>query len=230
MSVLSLDECAVCTVVAKLAPVDYEPLLARRPFHAFERATPADWAKLVQEMSDVQQLVHLTGRMTVFDNQELGNRLFAEARETYRQTLSREAMRLGCKGSTVPLAAGPELSALRGRADWAAGSVGGTYNLNLAKEIFRIYDETPTANRHVYAHRLYYAPNAWDKRYWADKSTEISQVETMTSVNAATADFYARNGDIAEATTGRLRKCTDSLSCLCMLAVPIFAVRHRRES
>lgn len=162
-----------------------------------ERATPAQWKKLVQGMSKVQKTVHLAGRWVADDRKELAGRLFREGRETYRQSLQNEVNRLGCGGhkALVP-AAGPELKALRERADWAAGSVGGTYNLNLARAILHIGETTPTANRHVYAHRLFYGQDAWDKKYWDAKSVEISQVETMTSVNAGVADFYARNGDI----------------------------------
>jgi len=163
------------------------------------RATQADWVALVAEMSDVQRLVHLTGRMTAFEERDLADRLFAEGKMAYQDALDAEALKLGCPGG-ANISAGPELSALRARADWAAASVTNTYNYNLAREIISIGEDVPTANRHVYAWRLYGSDTSWDKGYWTDKATEIAQVEMMTVINAGIADFHDRNGHLFEAT------------------------------
>ncbi len=165
-----------------------------------DRATEADWRPLLDEMTDTQRLVHLTARMTADDVTEIGDRLFTEGREAYRESISAEISRWGCTGRAVGPVAGPELTAIRERADWAATSITGTYNLNLAKEIIRIGADTPTANRNTYAFRLFKASDSWDALYWQRKQTEVAQVETMTMINAATADFYVRNGDMLQPT------------------------------
>ncbi|MHC4088678.1 MAG: hypothetical protein ACYSVY_00090 [Planctomycetota bacterium] len=164
-----------------------------------ERAEPGDWRPTVDEMSNVQKMVHLTARWVDDDRDERARRLFDEGRETYRQTLQDELNRWGCGGrQALAPAVGAELSAIRERVDWAAESVKNTYNLELAKEIVRVGEETPTANRHVYAHRLYYREDSWDGRYWQERDLMIAQTETMAMVNAALADFYARNGDLLQ--------------------------------
>jgi hypothetical protein len=165
----------------------------------YGRATPEDWRPLIDDMTNVQRMVHMAGRVDSVGESEMAERLFREARETYRQTLQDEVNKVGCSGKKViPPSVGPELSALRDRADWAAASVANTYNLELAKEIKNIRNATPTANRHVYAYRLYNKSGSWDGAYWTRKATEVAQVETMTTVNAATADFYERNKGLVE--------------------------------
>jgi len=146
-------------------------------------------------MAKVQKMVHLAGRMTVADEADLAERMLGHQAETYRQTLEAEAARLGCP-QTAASPTGDELEALQERADWAAASIAGTYNLNLAKEIRLIGEVTPTANRHVYASRLYYADGAWDREYWMSKAVEVAQVESITVINAAVSDFYAHNDGI----------------------------------
>jgi len=169
-----------------------------------ERAIPGDWQKLLKDFSPVQKLVHLTGRRAADYEAELGKRLFDEARATYRETIQDELGKLGCAGRTaVAPAAGPELSAIKDRSNWAAASVANTYNVELAKEIARIGEDTPTANRNVYAYRLFHG-TGWDEAYWRDKSTEVAQTESITMVNAAIADFYARNGDMLQPTASVL--------------------------
>lgn len=161
-----------------------------------ERATESQWKSVVAKMTDVQKKVHLAGRRDKLDQKDLADRLFRESRETYKQTLQDELNKWGCSGQkAVTPDKGRELSAIRERADWAAESIANTYNFELAKEIVRIGQDTPTANRNVYAYRLYYSKASWDGAYWKEKATQVSQIETMTTVNAATADFYARNGD-----------------------------------
>lgn len=164
-----------------------------------DRATPADWQSLVSVLRPVQKLVHLTGRWVDDDIENLETRLFNELRITYRDGLQQELNKWGCAGvSAVIPAAGAELSAIRDRVRFAANSVGNTYNLELAREIIRIGEDTPTANRHTYAFRLYNRQGSWDSAYWVAKAEQIAQIETMTVVNAAVADFYSRNGDLLQ--------------------------------
>ena len=161
------------------------------------RRTPSDWEPLVAEMSDVQKMVHLTARWTGDDIGEFADRQFGQAKATYEQALTQELRGWGCSGSGV-LGEGPELTAVRERADWASTSVAHTYNYELAKEINRIGEDAPKANRHVYAYRLYHGPGSWDKGYWVSKNDEIAKVESMTMINAAKADFYERNPQLYE--------------------------------
>lgn len=164
-----------------------------------KRATEADWRPLVDAMTDVQRLVHLGGRMDQADRDEFQKRRFDQARETWKQAMQQEVNRWGCAGTkALPPSGGQELSDIKDRTDFAADSVTGTYNLNLAKEIIRIGQDTPTANRHVYAYRLFYTPGGWDARYWAAKEVEVAQNESMVHINAAIEAFYNRNGDLLQ--------------------------------
>lgn len=159
-------------------------------------ATESDWRPLIGQMSQVQKMVHLAARMDRQSRKEYERRLFEEGRETYRQTLQDELHRWGCP-EQIALAPekGPELKAIKDRAVWAARSISDTYNLFLARAILAIGEETPTANRHVYAHRLY-GSSGWDSEYWRVKARLVAEIETMTMVNAGLADFYDRNGDL----------------------------------
>ena len=177
----------------------YRPALLRSKAW-WIRSSPGEWKAKLKGMSDVQKLVHLTGRMDAPQQRDAANRMFAEGRQTYKESVQTELDRWGCGGqkAVVP-AAGPELSAIRDRADWAAESVANTYNVGLADALIDIGKAVPTANRHVYAHRLFNKNDSWDSKYWKNKATEIAQVETMTMIAAGTKDFYARNGDAVRA-------------------------------
>lgn len=162
------------------------------------RAKPSDWQKVVGGMTRVQKLVHLTARWIGDDQAALSKRLFDQGRETYKQGLQSELNKWGCPTvKAVAPAVGSELSAVRERADWAAESVTNTYNLKMAQRIVEIGVEAPKANRHVYAYQLFHG-TGWDADYWTAKSQQVAEIESMTMVNAATADFYARNGDIVQ--------------------------------
>lgn len=180
------------------ATVEVAPYLAlTRPWWGETgglRRTTAEWQALLDDMSPVQSLVHMAGRMGADDQERIADQIFDSARTAYRDAIQEEINKWGCAGlSAVVPEAGPELSALRARADWAAESIVGTYNYELAREIVAIGKQVPTANRHVYAYRLFYMEGSWDGGYWQDKATEVAQIETMTAINAAIADFYFRN-------------------------------------
>jgi hypothetical protein len=163
-----------------------------------QRASEADWRPLVDSMTDVQKLVHLGGRMDQSDRDEFQKRRFDEGRETWKQALQVEVDKWGCAGTkALPPSSGQELSDIKARTDFAADSVTGTYNLNLAREIIRIGQDAPRANRHVYAYRLFRL-GGWDQGYWASKSIEVAQNESMVHINAAIEAFYARNGDLLQ--------------------------------
>jgi hypothetical protein len=175
----------------------FEPaLMLTRPWWdvAAQRKTQSDVNGVVDGLTSVQRLVHLAGRLTSDDRNELADRLFNDGRQAYRDALQNELSKWGCHGSQAFVPdTGPELTAIRDRADWAAQSVTHTYNYELANAITAVGNEVPTANRHTYAFRLFYQDSSWDKGYWEDKSTQVAQIEMMTVINAAVADFYARN-------------------------------------
>jgi hypothetical protein len=157
-------------------------------------------ARQAPDLSDVQDLVHLAGRLTADEEKQIADRLFDQSCQVYQAALQEEVNKVGCSGTmAVVPSEGPELSALRERADWAAATVVRTYNDQLAKAIWQIGEDTPTANRHVYASRLFYAGDSWDDGYWQLKAVQISQVETMTTISAASADFYQNNDIPTEA-------------------------------
>lgn len=182
----------------------YAPFLARSRDRWEEhywslgmRTEAKDWQAAVKDLTPVQKKVHLAARWTSFDKIEFADRLFNEGRETYRQSLQAELNRWGCAGhQALAPSKGAELSAIRERADWAAESVMHTYNLELTHAIIAVGEDVPKANRNTYASRLFYREGSWDGLYWEAKSQFISEVESMTMINAAVADFYARNGDM----------------------------------
>ena len=186
---------------AKAVPFGYVPFLARiknikdKTGLIESRADSGDWQPLVDEMTSVQADVFLTGQMSYADRNAYEDRLVEQGIETYKQTLQEEAWALGCVDSDAAPPDGAELDSIHDRAQFAAGSVTGTYNLNLAKEIIAIGEATPTANMNTYNYRLFKTPDSWDDRYWQEKNLEVAQVETMTIVNAAKSDFYSRNRD-----------------------------------
>lgn len=164
-----------------------------------QRATEADWQAYVATLTDVQKLVHLSARMDQQARDEFRKRRFDEARQVWKQTLQKELDKWGCAGTkALPPSHGQELNDIADRADFSADSVTNTYNLELAKAIRRIGEEVPTANRYVYAYRLFYSPGGWDHGYWLEKSVQVGQIETMTHINAAVEAFYMRNGDLLE--------------------------------
>jgi hypothetical protein len=148
-----------------------------------------DWRKLVDEMSDVQKLVHLAYRKTADDEEEWADDIFKNNRKTYTDTLDEEAAAWGCHPPPASLTRGPILKAIHDEADESGRSIVGTFNYDLALEIRRIGRETPTANRHVYAYRL----RTWVQERDRWKLPQITTIETFKTVNRAQDDFYRFN-------------------------------------
>ena len=148
------------------------------------------WQPLFNSMTRVQKLVHLAYRRDSTYIREMGDSLFHRLRDAYQETLRREAIAIGCPDpGPVWVNEGPGLSALRQRADWAAESVANTYNYDLAVEIHHIRQETPTANRNVYAFRLL----QWETERARWKNPQISLTETFWAINYAKEEFHRFN-------------------------------------
>jgi hypothetical protein len=148
-----------------------------------------DWRELLDEMSDVEKLVHLAHRWTADDEELWADRLFRNNRKTYTDALDEEAAAWGCYPPPASLTRGPILKAIREEADESGRSIVGTFNYDLALAIRRIRRETPTANRHVYAYRL----RAWMQERARWKKPQIGMIETFKTVNRAQDDFYRFN-------------------------------------
>lgn len=149
-------------------------------------------------MSRVQKLVHLAARITPDGEADWQRGVFSAHQRAFVSTLEQEAAGWGCPGRRAVF--GDETADyFRQSAARSAVSIANTYNYHLALEIVRIGQETPTANRHVYARRLFYDQGSWARRYWAEKSLEIAVTETGGAIAAAKDGFYKRNdwlGDV----------------------------------
>lgn len=142
-----------------------------------------------EDLSDVGRLVYLAFMKTQDDVQSLANSLFEQGRRTAEEALLQEAQAAGCPQLSVHLTTGPLLSFVRDRADFAAQSVCDTYNRELISAIYRIIQETPTANRWVIAARL----QTWDVARQGWKNDQIATTEAFVIANEAKMQFWNMN-------------------------------------
>lgn len=150
---------------------------------------PAAVRGTFDDLSDVGRLVYLAFKKTGDDVGTLGDELFKEGRRTAEEALVQEAHSIGCAAIHVHLTAGPLLSWVRDRSDWAAGKVCDTYNGDLINEILRIIADVPTANRWVIASRL----QAWESSRQAWKGDQIAVTEAFEISNEAKLQFWTMN-------------------------------------
>ncbi len=157
-----------------------------------------DWYSIVSEdrYTDVMRLVHLAARSDPVRIEEIRVQLLNHRRAAYEDELTIQAAHVGCPGRRGALGAGPSLSELNQMSVDNAESIANTYNYHLAHCIIRIHDETPSANRHVYASRV----AAWEGGYWGWKQTDIDQWTDGTARALALQDFYRFNGAFGSAT------------------------------
>jgi hypothetical protein len=144
-------------------------------------------------MSPVQKMVHLAARASPDDEAAWRSKMLNAYRREFETTLEQEAAAWGCPGRRAGFTDPAVVDFYQAAAARSAASITNTYNYYLALEIFSIAEATPTANRHVYAHRLYYAPDAWARRYRREKVPEIAITETYDAIGAAKDRFYRRN-------------------------------------
>jgi hypothetical protein len=156
---------------------------------------PRDWRPLVDEMSNVQKLVHLAARWDMVDEENWRGEILRKMRTAYDEELTIQANRVGCPGRRGQLRNGPLLSALNDTAKEHAASIVNTYNYDLALLILNVGRETPRANRFTYAarYRVWYAArSAW-------KNPQINEMSIGTARNRAQQDFVAQNGRMGSA-------------------------------
>ena len=148
-----------------------------------------DWQSRVEDLANVGKLVHLAMRMTQEDVDRIKGELTKRRRLAYEDELTIQAGRVGCAGRRGSLTSGPSLPQLSDLSQRDAQSIVSTYNYDLSLAIEHIRQETPTANRHVYAHRL----SKWETKRAAWKPGQIEQYTSGTARSLAQKDFYQFN-------------------------------------
>jgi len=158
---------------------------------------PRDWQSLVQSdsFSNVMRLVHLAMRMDQVDEERVKGNLLQSRRRAYEDELTCQSRRCGCPGRSGNLGNGDILSGLNAESEADAASIVNTYNYDLAVQIMQIRQDAPTANRHVYAHRL----QEWHGKRAEWKNPQITEHTESTARAKAQQDFYTHNGSIGMA-------------------------------
>jgi hypothetical protein len=156
---------------------------------------PRNWQALVNEMSNVQRLVHLAARWDMVDEENWRGDILRRMRTAYDEELTIQAMRVGCAGRRGQLRNGPLLSALNDTAKGHAASIVNTYNYDLALFILNVGRQTPTANRFVYAKR--YADWYTARSQWKDP--QIGLMSMQVARTRAQQDFINQNGRMGSA-------------------------------
>lgn len=149
---------------------------------------PRQWQPVVAEFSRVQKLVHLAMRQDPVDVSAVSAQIFREKRTAYEDGLTIQAAEAGCPGRRG-MADNAVLSEMKAEADTEAAGIVNTYNYDLAHAVRHIREDTPTANRNVYAKRLL----EWDSTRSDWKSKQIMLWNTMSWRDRATEDFVAHN-------------------------------------
>lgn len=145
---------------------------------------------------DLVGSVHLAMSMTDDDRRAKADLLFRQSRDDYDATLTDAIAEVGCSGKGR-LMGGPELSALKERAAWAADSIVNTYNRDLLKTL-----EAAEA-RWIEEHgsreglqRLWLAKQGREamaqRAVWKEK--QIAVTEQSFAADRAKLDFWRRNG------------------------------------
>lgn len=154
---------------------------------------PRDWQATIEDFTRVQKLVHLSVRMQPEDAPGIQNEIFKQKRLAYEDELASQAAAVGCagrKGVTSPVL----LSAMMEEARTESLGIISTYNYDLAISIRNIRQETPTANRNVYAKRI----NEWEEARNEWKSKQIMLWNTVSWQDRAVKDFLENNPQLAE--------------------------------
>lgn len=152
-----------------------------------------DWRSVVDGMTDIQKKVHLSMRHTDDDTRVWRETLMKQVRDNYAETIRQEVIGMGCPDpGRVYVRESAELREIAAHVGEVARGIVNTYNYDLAHAIRRIGEETPTANRNVYASRLW----AWEAARDDRKNAQIGETETGWAVNMAKQAFHAHNAEI----------------------------------
>lgn len=154
-----------------------------------------EWQPVVDGMSKIQKLVHLSVRQDGYDVDRIRSELLRERRRYYEAELTAQAARVGCPGQVGRLTNGHILSLLNEASQQDALSIVNTYNYDLAIAVNHIRVETPTANRYVYAKRL----RAWESKRGAWKNDQIATFTEMSARSLAQQHFYQYNSNLGTA-------------------------------
>ncbi len=139
--------------------------------------------------SPVQALIGQLFGFSPQDEAKLADQLFEESVDDYAATLVGEAQMAGYPVSFVSVKDVQVLDRLRQRAEFAAQSIARTYNEELKRQIVRIAEDNPRANRRAYARQL----EDWDKGRMQRKVEEVAVTEQGWAMHEAKRDFAANN-------------------------------------
>lgn len=149
-----------------------------------------NWQNVVQadSFSNIQRLIHLAVRYDKTQQDAIRTELTKARQRSYNDELSIQARRAGCERQGE-LSGGSILKQLNQQSKEDATSIANTYNLDLAQAIIRIRNDTPNANRNVYAARL----REWETARAVGKAPQIAQWAEATARSKAQQDFYKNN-------------------------------------
>ena len=150
---------------------------------------PRNWQAMVDDLPDVQKLIHLSMRQDPYDVDRIRGELLRQRRRYYEAELTDQARRVGCPGQVGRLGNGAILSELNEMGKQDATSIVNTYNADLASAISYIRAEVPTANRYVYAKRL----GVWEQSRASWKDAQIAQYTKGSARAKAQQDFRYNN-------------------------------------
>lgn len=149
-----------------------------------------DWRAALAGMTRVQLLVHLAKRYDQVEQDQIKGSLLPAMRAFYEDELNIQAAKVGCPGRRGHVSNGQILSQINSVAEAHATTITATYNYDLAYAIKAIGAEVPTANRHVYAHRLI----TWETNRASWKNDQIALMTEGVIRAMALQDFYRHNG------------------------------------
>lgn len=113
-----------------------------------------EWQPVVDDMTNVQKLVHLAMRRGADDVEEIRAQLLEARRRSYVDEITILAKRAGCAGQSGRLTRGETLTDFSNDSEEDGESIVNTYNFDMAHAILNIAKDVPTANRATYVSRL----------------------------------------------------------------------------
>lgn len=150
-----------------------------------------NWREVVDQMTDVQKLVHLAVRMDQQHEEAYRSELLKSRRREYEAALTDLANAVGCDREGR-LQEGSILTELNNASKIDAGSIVNTYNYDLAHAIIQISNDVPTANRNTYAKRL----REWETSRGEWKNQQIALNTHLTTLGKAQREFLENNTNI----------------------------------
>ena len=145
---------------------------------------------IAKDLTYVQRLVDSLVRMGQPDIDALHAHLFEQARFDFAAGMRAELERLGLRAGLIRVTDERVLAMLDQRARFAAESIANTYNRDLERQLARIGEAIPTANRQTYMAGL----REWEADRIAARTPGISVTEFTTTHNTMQREFVQRNG------------------------------------